>query len=475
MVDAIAEAAGSAYPGAEQDHLRPLREHRAFITVFILSAMLTALALTYVYSERYRAEDLIYFKTSVVPQLVPNSVEAFGSPAPATTFKVIDQTITGLLESDPLLRGIVTDLHLDYQAPRDYSGPWYVHDAKVFMYGLADRLNALSNYLTFGRIIESDPASGAIAALRKQIKVVTQDSYLYTLQVTSNSPQLAASIADRLGVALLDVLRRDGQAAATKEIADAVALRDAKLREIEDIESKIRDLLTGSEVVSTTEEITKITDRASKLQQDRWTALADLRQSDAKAAWLAEKLRPPGSPEAARNDDSPATSRPGRLTATDYAKLTSDKLDADVNSRALRGKLDSLDRSYATLMARFRVLNQTESEYGPLSAQLKSATRDFGTLTDTVQQLTIKMSNGQSELRIQAKAVIPQAPLSPIKILHVIAAGALAAIMAFGLAYVLDYFDIRLFLPPGGGPRSRGRERARPPAPETVAARAAGD
>jgi uncharacterized protein involved in exopolysaccharide biosynthesis len=345
----------------------------------------------------------------------------------------------------------------------------------VLMFGLADYMSKVTSYLSFGRVIEPDPVGAAIGALRKQIKVLTTDSYLYTLQVTAKTPELAAAIADHLGVALLDIIRRNDQASSSNENQGSVALRDAKLHEIEDIETRIRDLLTNSQVVSIKDEITKITDRASKLQEDGSTTLADLRQSDAKVAGLAEKLRLAGSTDAARGDATVAARQSGRLSATDYAKLTSDKLDAEVNSRSLRAKLDSIERSYAAIVPRFQVLNQTQTEYDLLAAQLKSATRDYATLTDAVQQLAIKMTSGQSELRIQEKAQIPSVPLSPIKFLHVIAAGALAAIIAIGLAYVLDYFDIRIFLPPRGGPRSRGREPSRTPTRETITAQAAGE
>jgi hypothetical protein len=50
MVDVPIADADPASP----EMLRPLREHRAFITGFVLSATFSALALTYIYSERYR-------------------------------------------------------------------------------------------------------------------------------------------------------------------------------------------------------------------------------------------------------------------------------------------------------------------------------------------------------------------------------------------------------------------------------------
>ena len=116
---------GASYPALEREGLRPLREHRAFITVFVVAAVLSALALTYIYAERYRAETTIFFNPSDVTQLNTHSMQAFGSPFPYTEFKAVTQTVVGLVESDALLRRVVTDLHLDVKEPRDVSGTWY--------------------------------------------------------------------------------------------------------------------------------------------------------------------------------------------------------------------------------------------------------------------------------------------------------------------------------------------------------------
>ena len=61
----------------------------------VLSAMLSALALTYIYSERYRAEATIFFKPSDVTRLTSYSTQALGAPFPSNTAsKAIDQTIS---------------------------------------------------------------------------------------------------------------------------------------------------------------------------------------------------------------------------------------------------------------------------------------------------------------------------------------------------------------------------------------------
>jgi hypothetical protein len=77
----------------------------------------------------------------------------------------------------------------------------------------------------------------------------------------------------------------------------------------------------------------------------------------------------------------------------------------------------------------------------------------------------IQGTTGQSELHLQAEATAPPVPISPIKIYHVAAAGFLALIIAIGLAYVLDYFGINLFLPPTRGERRRGVAISRTPVP----------
>src|SRR5258708_19572128 len=126
MVDGLAAAESAPFTNTEQETLRPLREHRAFITVFVLSAMLSALVLTYIYSERYRAEATIFFKPSDVTLLNNHTTEALGSPVPSPTLRHITQTITGLVDSDVMLRRIVPHLPLHFDQPSHFSLPSHV-------------------------------------------------------------------------------------------------------------------------------------------------------------------------------------------------------------------------------------------------------------------------------------------------------------------------------------------------------------
>jgi hypothetical protein len=118
--------------------------------VFVNSAMLTALALTFIFSEAYRVRTTVFFKTSEMTQLANHPTQALGSPYPSNTgFKAIYQRIAQTLDSDALLRQVVKDRHLDAPKPRNISGPWLARYCKQAAtersYGAAsDRLRVLN-------------------------------------------------------------------------------------------------------------------------------------------------------------------------------------------------------------------------------------------------------------------------------------------------------------------------------------------
>lgn len=312
MVDVSIAGADPGSPGIEREALRPLGEHRAFITVFVLSAMLSALALTYIYSERFRAEATIFFKPSEVTRLTSYSTQALGSPFPSNTaFKAVDQTIFQLVDSDPLLRQVVTDLHLETPEPRDISGPWYVGYYQQIKYALEDFANYTWQILKWGRIID-DPVDGAVASLRSRIKVTSLNSYAYSLNVTARSPRQAVAIADDLGAHLIGSLRRVDLRSADERRQRLATLRDGKARDIESIETKMQNLLASSQIASLPDELTEATKRASQLLGEQADTTADLRHSDAKLAELTDKLRV-SKPELGRDPTEtprPAKSRP---------------------------------------------------------------------------------------------------------------------------------------------------------------------
>ena len=283
--------------------------------------------------------------------------------------------------------------------------------------------------------------------------------------MTARSPQLAVAIADDLGDHLIGSLRRIDLRSADERSQRLAALRDNKARDIERIEGKLRDLLSSSQTASLPDELAEATKRASHLLSDQADTAADLRQSEAKLAELTDKLRVSSPEPASAGRDPTETRSASRIVASDYTRLTSEKLDEHVRSRGLGAKLASIERSDAAANARLQVLNQTQARYDLLSAQLSAAKRDFSSLSDAYQEAVIQATSGQSELHLQAEATAPPIPISPIKVYHVAAAGFLALMIAIGFAYLFDYFGISLFLPPPGGQRQRRVATSRAPGP----------
>lgn len=447
MVDGPGHRDEAPYADEQEEMFRPLREHRAFIIAFVLSAMLSALVLTYIYSERFLGETTIFFKPADITRINEHTTEAFGSPFPTTPFKVISQTISGLVSSDSVLRRVVVQLHLDRAEPKDYSGPWYMRRYKELKDQLEDEATDVWKVMKWGRVIPDDPVDKAVETLRRHVKVRNDDSYVFTLRVTDKTPQRAAADADALAASLVEALRRDVDRFSSQRIADMIEQRTTVFARLQRIEEQMRSLLAANDMASVQQEAEKATARSAQLLQAETDTQADLRQSEQKAAGLAEKLRLNAPPTRDRDPDAPPVRRSAGLTAEDYNKLYYEKLSADVATSGLRARLDSVKQSIAAVAPHLRELNQVEATYDELSAELQSAKRDYIAVTDALQELLIKGTSDATELRIQNKAEIPEAPVSPIKIYHVGLAGVLAALIACGLAYVLDFFRIRLFLP----------------------------
>lgn len=424
----------------------PVRSHVAFITIFVLSAALSALGLTYVYSERFAAETNTYFKPAEVTRLSVQETRALGAPVPTTPFKVIGQTLDGLIKSDALLRQTVLDLELDAPEVEDFSGPWYrvaYQQAKQFLseYG-ADAWSLLQ----YGRIIEENRTAKAIRELRKNTKIVSEDSYVFTLRTLAKTPQRAASTANDLASKLIALINGEDQRSASRRGEQLGKLRADKLLELVVLEASIRDLLQTVSTASIDTEIEQSTARLSQLELQRTDAAASLRQEESRAAAFAGRLRAQAPSLGPRGDDDGRTRPSDRLGADDFSKLTAEKLAAESRATGLRARFEVLQRDADLLSARLRQLNQVRSQTDLLSAQLQGAKRDLVALTDALQETEIKANSAQGELRVQSPAQVPQSPISPIKIYHVGLAAALAAVFGTGMAMLLSYFNIRMLM-----------------------------
>jgi len=186
--------------------LEVLAREKAFVGVFCLSAALTALALTYVGSEKYEASTAIFYRPQEIATSRPSEIQSFGAPMPAPPFKVIGRTLQEVAVSEVVLRPIVLELGLDHET-KPQGGAWYTRLYHAVRETAIDWGSRAWMLLKYGRVVEEDPLVKALIRVRDNVSVSSEDSYVFYIRVRDKSAERAAQIVDKLAQRLVDWLR----------------------------------------------------------------------------------------------------------------------------------------------------------------------------------------------------------------------------------------------------------------------------
>lgn len=451
------------------DYWSVLVEQRGFIAVFVLSAALTALALTYVFSEKYESYTAISYRVQEVARFKPEENRAMGSNVPQVPFKVIGQTLQGVLTSDAILRDVVKTQKLD-QKQRDYTGPWY----RVWYRKTKDWLREYAGYawmfLKFGRIVEEDPTSTAIEELRKNVTVVNRDSYVFHLYVRDSEPERAARVVDQLSDVLanwlLEYSRQPGRARGDQ----LDGLVKERRQEIEKRRRDIEVLLEQSGVASVSIETERLTENLGSLRLEESRLASEIARARARQASVAAKLevkqRILGATGAAGSSPEPVEHFPPdwsyrifkepssspegveHIPPDDFKKLASQQVFDGLDLDSLLAKQAALRQTISSYEARLQKLPAIQNRLDSLKLSLAALEREFNLFNDGVQEAIVRASSSVSEVRVLHPATVPSGPVSPIKVYHVLLAGGLGLLVSVGLVYLLDFLGIRWFFAP---------------------------
>lgn len=502
MNDQIAAPDRRAGPSAHLDFLTPIARQSGFIIVFALSAIATALTLTYVYSEKYESTTAVSYRVQEVTRFSPQQNAALGSPAPAAPFRVIGQTLQEVLKSDAILRDVVLVLGLDQQRSVSFEGPWYL----VWYRKTKEWVKEYGGYawklLKYGRIVEDDPVAAAIGQLRNNIKVTNRDSYVFNLQVRDNYPDRAAAIANYLGKVLADWLLEFDRQPGRSRANQLRELLDAKSAVLATRRKEIELLLTSNNLVSVQQETERLTDQLYALRLEESRLASEVAQAEARQASVQSKLSikrrilgaqgvAPAQPSLpavavapsqaslpaiavarAQRQLSPAPVAVAGLAATeqamvvdefiqpeDFKKLASQGLFDEIEVGSLRAKRTSLQESIGRIAQRLRGLPAIQARLDGLKLSLDALERDFALLNDGYQEAAVRATSPVSEVFVLHPATVPTSPVGPIKVYHVVLAGGLGLLFALGLVYLLDFLNIRILF------ASRGPAWRAAPAP----------
>jgi uncharacterized protein involved in exopolysaccharide biosynthesis len=428
------------FSSLDPQYFEPVRRQKAFIIVFVLSAALSSLLITYIASEKYEAGLTLFYQPTDVTSLgiKSDTQEAFGSPVPPAPFKIIGNTLRDAVTSDKILRPAVIELHL--ADPPDYSGDvWYYRWYEETKDAAQDYVGKAWQLLKFGRIIDRDPVTVTQNKLADDIDIQSTDSYVFTLTARYKRPKLTAALVDSLGNRLVEWLRDEDRSGGRARQEQLGLLMQGVGKNSQDLRGEWQTLLSKNDLVNVSEETKQGVEQLSQLQLDRIKVEADIKSGERKLDEIERKLATKGK----------ATGGGVRayIQPEDFKKMASDKLFAEIDQQGLLERRKSLDVSIAALEKRLRELPDVQVHLDQLNTQISSLDRGYTLLSDRYNEAQMSATEEHAEAKVLHAARVPEEPASPIKIYHVGLSLLLALLLGLGLVYLLSFLDVEIFFP----------------------------
>lgn len=423
--------------GTELQRLfRPLKNNWPWIAAFVLSAMTTALALTYVYSERYETSALLIFRAKAAPDASPALPQAFGSPVPAASLRVVGQTLLELARSPDLMRSLVEEFDLDSESSKLYA-PGLAGLVGRLKDTLRDGLGDLMALAKFGRVPAVDPTIQAMQKLASNINVRSYDAYVFRVEVEDVSPIRAAAIANRVARALVAQSRDEDRRPGEMEREQLKLLLAEKEAAMVDARMALRDVLAEGDAASAELETQQLLERRTQLKLERSRLNADIQKARQRLKALSAKAALKSRTTSSGEIRAPVGS--AAISPEDFKRLESQQLYAQVEVSALEAEYAALDASVAEIDKRIRSMPNLQSRVDALRLSVRLLERDLEMLSDAYQGAVIRATGLSSEIAFHAPALVPSEPKSPIKLYHVGLTGFLAVVVALGVTYVLAF------------------------------------
>ena len=453
-----------------KEALAVLVEQKTFIILFCMSAILTALALTYIASEKYESATTISFRPQEVTRFKAQESQAFGAPSPAPPFELISKNLNELVRSENLLRSVVLELKLHGKIEAPPSDIWYIQRYRAAKSFALDLSNDIWMYMKYGRLIQEDPVFAATKALRNNISFIDKSAYIFYIVVRDKYPQRAPMIVDSIARHLIEYLHDEQQSPGHAKKLQLRKLLDEKSVEIQQTEDELNQLLTRNSIVSSALEAEQSMARWSELELERVQIAGEISNLESRLAdsekLYAYKREQPGSYEQSGNRSG--ADNVFFIQPEDYKKLSSERLFTQIELSGLRAK-------YESVFAEIRVLDSVLKKLPDLRIQIEALEtsrdilqRDYIQISDTYQDALLASTTLITEAEMLHPATSPNIPVAPVKIYNVGLAAVLSYFIAIALVFLLDYAEIYLLFSPRRIDKKvlKKIQKALPPPPE---------
>jgi len=489
-----------------QQKLAVLRRSRSMLVLFCISAMVSSLILTYIYSERYRAVTTITYRPTQAIRFQSREAQSLGFPVPLLPFEAIGQTISQIGTSEVILRQVVERLGLDQPDTKARTGFAYVyHETKKAVKKFGRRTWQIFKY---GRFIEEDLTSAAIIHLAKDVTIDTsRKDFTATVTVVDKYPERAATIVDVLGEVLVDFMREENSRFARTQRQELDRMLIAKQQEIDDVRRQIENLKSRHGFISLRKETNLNLESIEEFERKLRLTHEDLGEAQAKLAQirtqrqsqsmmikvsesrtddpLYDELREMKADrevarqgllqklpadhldvqainaELAATERALASAQAKRVTDETthineiYQKTLAEELETQARVAGLEAARKSLQETLAELRKRLRDPS-VESKLNGLTQKLEVLESTYQQLATAQAESRVAELESEGEIHILHKATPQDAPFRPIKIYHVLLSGMLALILGVGVVYLLDFWQSLLGRPDGRGSMATG-------------------
>ncbi len=263
------------------------------LLLFVVSAMVASLIITYVTTERYRAATTILYRPNKDLRFegFNQQQQAMGFPIPVTQpFEALGLTIKQLATSERILRPVVRDLGLDQKEQSNATGLVRLYrQTKDF---LKEKASQTIQILKFGRVIEGNPTSEAIEQLAENTTIDTkQKNYAAILVVVDKDPARAARIVDRIASELIKFMERESIGSARQQGEELDRRLAEKKAEIDRLRTTLREIKTRDGMINLAEETTLRLQTAEAAERELTRAQASLVAGEARLATIIGERR----------------------------------------------------------------------------------------------------------------------------------------------------------------------------------------
>jgi len=482
-------------PRLELSRYREILARRGgLILVFCLSASLSSLALTYIFSEKYVAYTTVLYRPKEAVRFQLKQPEAMGFPPPFVTYESIGNTLEELARSDAIARQVVQILGLDRPAPKRPGWRGLLISTKQGLKKLAGKAWQM---LKYGRTIEEEPFSAAVRKLQENTAIKpTKKAYTFRLVALDDDPQRAATIVDTQARVLADFLSGENVRSAQQEKEQLAVRLTQNQREVAEARAALAQFKKTSRISSLAEETSLQLKAVANLEEELAQTQIDLRATERKRDELRARLarEQPLVKYQSTTSDNPVVqemklelarlqvqragllekftpeyqevkaldarlqevraklnSEVGKIVSSEstrlsdvYQKVTADEASAEADVEAAEARRRSVAGAISRSKAGMKTLDQNQSRLAELTLHLDVAERSYKLLSDAYEEARIAEGRSASEVAVLHPALVPAAPERPIKILHVAVSGIMGLFLAVGYFVFLSYFDSSL-------------------------------